>query len=114
MEVRHPSPSEIIPFCVAVSSHQDGQATVQVTGEVDAETAPVLEQRLSELVDGGVREIVIDMAELTFMDTSGLSTLVKTVKLLRAGEGRLRLQAPRPNIQRTLEITGLDKVLLQG
>ena len=99
-------------FAFDVASHESSRALVQVKGEVDVATAPVLEQRLSELVDSGVREIVLDVAELTFVDTTGLATLVRTAQRLGPDAGRLSLRAPRPNVRKTLEITGLDRVLL--
>ena len=109
-----PATPELNDFAVEVCSRNDGIALVQVKGEVDSYTAPVLEQRLTELVDGGVCEIVVDVAELTFMDTTGLAALARTIKRLRSGQGHLRLRSPRPSVQKTLEITGLDKVLLEG
>jgi anti-sigma B factor antagonist len=105
---------ELNDFGVEIFARDGGTALVQVKGEVDSYTAPMLEQRLTELVDGGVCEIVLDVADLTFMDTTGLAALARTFKRLRSGQGRLSLRSPRPNVQKTLEITGLDKVLLEG
>ncbi len=106
-------PFDLNYFAVDVES-DESQALVQVKGEVDVATAPVLEQRLSELVESGVREIILDVAELTFVDTTGLATLVRTAQRLGPAEGRLRLRAPRPNVRKTLEITGLDQLFLQS
>ena len=91
----------------------DGQQVVRVRGDVDLDTAHVLEQCLNELVDDGAREIVVDLADLTFIDTSGLSALVRTLKRLGAQEGRMVVRSPSRSVQKTLEITGLDKVLLE-
>ena len=115
---RREFPSNIYPwlrvrdaFGVEVSS-QDGQAVVQVKGEVDGHTAPLLETSLAELADSGTRYIVLDIAEVTSLDSTGLAALVRTVKRLRSNDGRLELRSPRPNVKKTLEITGLDQVLL--
>lgn len=102
---------ELSDFDIHVSAN-DGHAVVTVKGDVDLYTAPVLEQQLTELVDDGAREIVVDVADMTFMDTTGLSVLVTTFRRLQPHEGRMSLRSPRPSVRKTLEITGLDAVFL--
>ncbi|HEX2023085.1 MAG TPA: STAS domain-containing protein [Acidimicrobiales bacterium] len=97
-------------FGLEVSS-SGGPDLVLVTGEVDCYTAPTLQQRLFELVDGGSRHIVVDLAEVSFMDSQGLAALVRTAVRLRPLEGQLTLRSPRPSVCKILEITGLGGVL---
>ena len=104
---------ELSEFAVDVTS-EGGKEIVRLRGDADVYTAPVLERRLNELVDDGAREIVIDLAELTFIDTTGLSVLVGTHRRLRAHDGRIRLRSPSGSVQKVLEITGLDRVLVGG
>ncbi len=97
-------------FAVEVSS-SGGPALVRVTGDVDCYTAPTLQHRLFELIDGGSRHIVVDLARVSFMDSQGLGALVRTAVRLRPLEGQLALRSPRPNVCKILEITGLGGVL---
>ncbi len=103
----------LIDFDVAVFEHEGG-AGIRVRGEVDAYTAPALEERLSALVDDGMRDIVIDAADLTFMDTTGLATLIRTLERVRDDDGRVLLRSPPRSIEKTLEIAGLDTFLLEN
>ena len=84
---------------------------VRVVGEVDLATAPELQARLAELpADGGT--VIIDLSEVTFLDSTGLSVLVAGWKRLSEGgdKASFRLVVNRPAIHRVLEVTGLTHV----
>jgi anti-sigma B factor antagonist len=91
---------------------QSGETpVVRVVGEVDIATAPVLRARLEQL-PAPTRRVVVDLSEVTFLDSTGLSVLVGAWKRFSGddSEGDLRLVVVRPTIQKVLEITGLDQV----
>lgn len=93
-------------------SREDGGVVVGVAGELDCATAAVLDERLQDLLaDQGNLRIVIDLADMTFVDSSGLSVLVATYQGLRARGGELSLRRPRPSTRKVFEITGLSRVL---
>lgn len=104
---------ELSELAVDVTS-PESEPVVRVRGDVDLDTAPLLERRLNGLVDDGAREIVVDFGELTFMDMAGLTVLVRVLKRLRARDGRIRLRSASPSVQKVFEITGLDGVLPAG
>jgi anti-sigma B factor antagonist len=80
---------------------------LKVTGEVDIETSPVLEEELRSVLDQGVSSVEVDLGEVTFLDSTGLSVLISALKRCRGAGGDLRLRRPQPNVRRVLEITGL-------
>ncbi|MEV6283677.1 anti-sigma factor antagonist [Kribbella sp. NPDC051770] len=81
---------------------------VRVCGDLDLETAPELTGLLKTLL--GAHPIVVDLAEVEFMDSSGLGVLVGAHKESLAHGGALVVVGPRPRIQKILRITKLDKV----
>jgi anti-sigma B factor antagonist len=85
----------------------DGVPVVSVSGEVDVATAPILRDRLKELTAEGASTVVIDLHEMTFLDSTGLGVLVGALKRCREGGGDLRLVAAQPRILKLLDITGL-------
>jgi anti-sigma B factor antagonist len=89
----------------------DARSVVYVTGELDAYTAARLRESLAELIGAGARQIVVDLAELSFMAASGLGVLVGASKRLRREEGKLLLRAAPPGVNKMIEITGLDAML---
>lgn len=86
-------------------------AVVQVQGELDLSTAPRLRQELVTLADDGVLDVTVDLADIGFIDSSGLSALVAAHRRLREQGGDLGLRAPSPSTRKVLEITGLTGLL---
>ena len=61
-----------------VETRNDGRAAViTVTGELDLASSAALEEELARVVGTGVAQVIVDLRELEFMDSTGLSTLVK-------------------------------------
>ena len=79
-------------------------------GELDLFTAPRLQEALERSIDLGARRVVVDLARVTFIDSTALGVLIGVGRQLRAGEGSLDLVCQNGNVRRVLEITGLDAV----
>ena len=94
------------------TSDRDGRAVVVVRGELDLATAPDLEAVVTELLDEG-QDVVVDLRELAFMDSTGLRALVAAHARVEGTEQRLLLVRPRPGaaIERILAIAGVESVL---
>lgn len=87
-----------------------GHTVVEVRGEVDVYTAPVLRERLLEIVNGGASRVVVDLRPVDFMDSTGLGVLVGALKRLRLAEGDLSLVCDSEKLLKIFRITGLDRV----
>jgi anti-sigma B factor antagonist len=86
-------------------------AVLQVTGEVDVETAPALRERIRELAAKGAVHLIADLGQVDFLDSTGLGVLVGGLKRLREAGGSLALVIRTPRILRVFQITGLTKAL---
>ncbi|MCX4233657.1 STAS domain-containing protein [Streptomyces sp. NPDC020707] len=73
---------------------QRGWAVVRVSGEMDLVTSPVLRQRVHEAVADGRRDVVLDLSGVLFCDSSGVSVLIASRRLIRSCQGRLRVILP--------------------
>ena len=73
---------------------QDGWAVLQVGGELDLMTSPVLRQRVHDVVAEGHHSLVLDLSEVFFCDSSGVGVLIAARRLIRSCQGRLRLILP--------------------
>ncbi|MGW7044904.1 STAS domain-containing protein [Streptomyces avermitilis] len=69
-------------------------AVLQVAGEMDLMTSPVMRQRVHDAVADGHRSLVLDLSEVLFCDSSGVGVLIATRRLIRSCQGRLRLILP--------------------
>ena len=88
-----------------------GCTVLEAHGDLDMATAPQLRDGLQRLVDAGDRQVVVDLAGVEFMDSSGLGTLVAMFQALRDGGGRLCLAAVQPAVLSVLRITRVDQVI---
>jgi anti-sigma B factor antagonist len=93
-----------------ISRSTEGEwAVITVTGEVDVATSPDL---LAALEDERSKhsKLVIDLAGVTFIDSTGLGVMVQAKRTFDQ-EGSLRLVVAEANVKKVFEITGLDGVL---
>jgi len=89
-----------------------GIAVVHMTGEIDVANCGVLRDRLLRLVtDEGFRGLVINLAGVRFIDSTGVGVLVGVWRAVRATTSRLALAAPAPQVRRVLDTAGLTKIL---
>lgn len=80
-------------------------------GRLNMVSARRLKDLLSELVGGGTTRIVVDMAETTFLDSSGLGALIAGLKSARQAGGDLRIARPTEAVTVVFSLTNMDKVL---
>ena len=86
-------------------------AIVELEGEVDIYSSPQFREALSQGIGEGATRVVVDLAKVTFIDSTALGVVVGGVKSLRARGGSLDIVCRDDNIRRIFEITGLDRIL---
>ena len=89
-----------------------GVPGVTLEGELDLAAAPVLRERLEQAAGAAERGVVLDMAEVTFVDSSALRELLRAHAAVRRAGGRLVLAAVGPAVARLFELTRTSDVLL--
>jgi anti-sigma B factor antagonist len=95
-----------------VEVRTEGQAAVVVVrGELDLATSPELEEQLRRIWDTGNEQLVIDLRELEFMDSTGLSIIVKAHQRLTDEGRQLSLVRGSQQVQRLLDLTGVSERL---
>jgi anti-sigma B factor antagonist len=92
---------------VLTTDRNDDRAVLTVQGELDAYTAPLLEDHIGTLLGDGVTHLVLDLAPTGFLDSSGLRALLTVHRKLEASSGALELRDASEPVLRLLEITGL-------
>ena len=92
---------------------RDGVTLVTLGGELDIYTVAGFRHDLEE-VDPAARTLVIDLTDVTLLDSSGLGALVSLLNRARSGAGRLGLICPHRRLRRVFEITGLRRAFVFG
>ena len=92
---------------------EGGDLIVTVRGELDVLTAPFLWEQMEPGLAGVTGKLVLDFAELSFIDSMGLGVLVRAQSRLRGEEPSRQVVIRNPNAhaRKVFEITGLDRVL---
>lgn len=86
----------------------DGDITIfRLSGELDMKDAPAIKQQLMARATGERPRAVVNLAELRYIDSSGLGALIGARTAYSARGGDLLIAAPRPEVRHILEITRL-------
>lgn len=83
---------------------------VQPTGILDSTQAPEFRKRVGDCVSRGAKSILIDFADVTFMDSSGLGALVLALKTARSAGAKLYVCAIDDQVKMLFELTSMDRV----
>ncbi|RDG35697.1 STAS domain-containing protein [Streptomyces corynorhini] len=75
-------------------SRQGGWTVLHITGELDLMTSPDVRQRVHDAVAAGRRELVLDLSQVFFCDSSGVGVLIASRRLLHSCRGRFHLILP--------------------
>lgn len=89
----------------------DHTAVVVVTGDVDLHTAPVLRAQVLSVVQHGVRHLVLDLAQVDFVDSTGLSTFIVLLQSAQEAGGSFRIASVPDRLVRMVTMTGITQVL---
>lgn len=97
---------------LGLSSRVEGNKTVvAISGELDVFTAPKLDEMLAESIEAGRINLILDLTDVTFLDSTGLGTMVKALKRARERGGSLKVVATAERITKVFKITELDRAM---
>lgn len=85
----------------------NGWSVVEVDGEVDIHTAPMIREGVIKLLDEGHRYFVLDLGFVTFMDSMGLGVITAITKRIREHEGSLRIASVSGGILKIFDLSGM-------
>jgi anti-sigma B factor antagonist len=89
---------------------KNGLMICRVEGEIDINTSPDIKKAFEKIVTKKEPKVVVNLSKVTYVDSSGLATLVEILKNMRSYGGRLKLTNLSPKIRSLFEITKLEKL----
>lgn len=98
-----------IEFRISSAELGRGVQIVSLGGEIDAHTAPRLDDELGAALATGATRVVVDLAGTSFIDSTVVGVLLRADERLNGHEGRLVLVSDDPRILRVFELTGLAR-----
>jgi len=109
---RRPMTTDVPSFELVVDSG-GGRVTFTPRGELDLATAPELEDKVLTAVRDASQPVILDLRELTFMDSTGVRTIVAAHQTAESSGCELRVVRPAREspVSRVIEISGIDEAL---
>ncbi|MAU39502.1 MAG: anti-sigma B factor antagonist [Actinobacteria bacterium] len=92
---------------------RDKWVLLQISGEIDMATGPELRQRIVQYVQEGHLHIILDLAKVDFIDSTGLGVLIGGLKRTRSHGGDLQCIGLSESLKEMFKLTGLDAVLTE-
>src|SRR5690348_15001228 len=89
----------------------EGMTVLTPQGRLNKTTAALFKERITDLVGSGTQNVIVDLNEVEFLDSSGLAAIIAGLKLIRQGGGNLCIARPNQQAQLVLERTSLSHVL---
>ncbi len=89
----------------------DNVVTVRLHGEIDVQNVDQVRVCLAEALESGPGAVVVDLAELSFIDSTGLGAIVFGFQRARDAGVRFQLTRPGPGVRQTLVLSGLLEVV---
>jgi len=97
----------VLPALQLTEDTLDAQThVIALSGELDVATVPVFDDALRAATESGHTALVVDLIELTFMDSTGLMVLLNGLRRVMRKDGRLVLACANPTVLRLFDITG--------
>jgi anti-sigma B factor antagonist len=90
---------------------QEGTDVLQLRGEVDAYTITELKEVMKEIMTKENQEVVVDLEEVTYMDSTGLGVFISALKSAKEHNSELKLINIQDRVYRLFKITGLDEIM---
>ena len=100
-----------VRFVVTRPAEGSDVAELAVEGEIDVSNVEEFGQGVAECLQSSCRVLSMNMAGLTFIDSSGLRVIVETVKKMKEREGELLITHPPAILRRIVEVSGLSEFL---
>ena len=90
---------------------RDGVAVLRLDGRLNMVAAPRVKAAIDDAVESGRPRVVVDLSQVSFMDSSGLGALIAGLKRTRQASGDLRIASVAAQVATVLQLTNLDRVL---
>lgn len=89
---------------------KDSVTVCYIAGDIDINSAPMIKKHFERIISGKKPRIVINFKDVSYIDSSGLATLVEFLKHIKLFNGKLKLSNMSQKIKSLFEITKLEKL----
>ena len=88
-----------------------GVTIASIVGNLDSNTSAEVSARLGEKINAGHIKLVLDMAGVSYLGSTGVRFIITSTQLARRVSGDLRLAGAKGNIKRVIDLSGMAKII---
>ena len=88
----------------------NGVTVLVINGDIDLNSSPTMRQKFDELIKKNINKIIVNFQDVSYIDSSGLATVIEMLQRLKKNQGQLRLSNLSEKIKNLFEITKIDKL----
>lgn len=92
-----------------LTEEKNNKPVVSVRGEIDVYSCPKLHEALSKITESGRFNIILNLENVHYIDSTGLGTIAYAAKQVNEHQGKITIVSSKPQIKKIFEISGLDK-----
>lgn len=93
------------------STKQDKANVLRVKGRMDAVSAPSFEERITQMIQEGGQNFIVDFSELEYISSAGLRSILASAKKIKAKQGAFFLADLRDTVKEVFEISGFQAII---
>jgi anti-anti-sigma factor len=94
-----------------ITEHKRGDVVILgLRGKLDSSTSVRLEEKLLALIDGGVKQLIVDFSQLDYISSSGLRVLLIAAKRLKSADRKIVLSSMKDQIKEVFDIAGFSSI----
>jgi anti-anti-sigma factor len=101
-----------IPDLIVSSERNGDTVVVKICGEIDLHNSPELRKHMLQHLDGTIRSLILNLAQVPYMDSSAIAVFVEGLQKLRKTGGKIFLTNLQPRVKGLLEIARLDTIFV--
>ncbi|CCB89592.1 MAG: STAS domain-containing protein [Simkania sp.] len=84
---------------------------LRIEGRLDAASAPILENKLTELISAGKTDLILDFAKVDYLSSAGMRLLLSTTKKLKGSGGKLHFCSISEEVMEIIKMAGFERIL---
>lgn len=98
----------VMGFSLEVEEKKD-VPIIHVSGEIDVYTCPKLNTKLTEVIENGNKNVVLNLENIQYIDSTGLGTIAYNARILESSNGSILVICTKHQIKKIFQVSGLEK-----
>lgn len=88
----------------------ENRVILRIDGRIDASSSPILERKISSLIDENHYHLILDFGRVDYLSSAGMRVLLSATKKLKANKGELVLFSVAEDVEEIIKMAGFDKI----